>query len=84
MCEIDKKQLRRQYYSQMTWQDFKEFLKEENRLAKVEKTKFDHYLRKDVNLNSKRYNYFPQKVGEGKIIESPAGKVLKINKISKP
>lgn len=47
----------------MTWQDFKDFLKEENRLAKIEKTKFDDYLRKDVNLNSKRYNYFPQKVG---------------------
>lgn len=41
-------------------------------------------MRKDVNLNSKRYNYFPQKVGEGKIIESPAGKVLKVNKLSKP
>lgn len=27
LCEIDKKQLRRQYYSLMSWQDFKEFLK---------------------------------------------------------
>ena len=66
----------------MNWNDFKDFLREENCLAKVERTKFDYYLRKDVNLNSKRYNFCPQKVTEGRIIESPAGKVLRMKDMS--
>lgn len=53
-------------------------------MSKIERTKFDHFLRKDVNLNSKRYNYFPKKVDEENVIESPAGKVIKLNKLSKP
>jgi hypothetical protein len=40
------------------------------------------YLRKNVNLNSKRYNFCPQKVGEGKIIDSPAAKVIRMNDFS--
>jgi hypothetical protein len=44
----------------------------------VERAQFDFYLRKDVNLNSKRYNFCPQKVTEGRIIESPAGKMLRM------
>ena len=39
---------------------------------------FDNYLRKNVNLNQSKHYYCADKVGEGRIIESPVGKILKM------
>ena len=48
----------------------------------MQKQKFEDFLRKDVDLNQDKTYYCPNKIGEGSIIGSPAGKVSKLKTMS--
>ena len=48
----------------------------------MEKQKFEDFLRKDISLNQEKAYYCSNKVGEGSIIDNPAGKVSKLKAMS--
>lgn len=62
----------------MRWQEFKKEVKRDSKLHKLERQSFDSFLRKAVNLSAQKHYYHPNRVGEGYIIDSPAGKVSKL------
>ena len=51
---------------------------EAQKLGEMEAKTFDEMLRKEVNLAMKRYAYAAGKVGEGFIVDSPAGKMNRV------
>ena len=48
----------------------------------MEKLRFEDFLRKDVSLNPDKAYYCANKIGEGCIIDNPAGKVSKMKAMS--
>ncbi len=63
MLSVDSKQLRRQYYYERNWEDYKKYLTDDQKLSEMEAQHFYDFLRKDVNMSIKKYNYSSNKVG---------------------
>ena len=47
----------------------------------MEAQKFEDFLRKEVNFSMKKYAYASGKVGEGTVLDSPAGKMNRIKEM---
>jgi hypothetical protein len=75
---VDKKQLRRQYYYEKNWESYKHYLTEDQKLTEMQAKNFYDFLRKEVNMAIKKYNYASGKVGEGFITDSPAAKMNRV------
>jgi hypothetical protein len=60
---VDKRQFRRQYYYEKNWEDYKEYLIEDQKLTEMQAQTFYDFLRKEVNLSIRKYNYASGKVG---------------------
>jgi hypothetical protein len=79
--DIDKRQLRKQYYYERNWSLYKEYLTQDQQLQQMEAQSFYDLLRKDVDMSLKKYTFCSNKIGEGYIIDSPAAKIVRIKEI---
>lgn len=79
---VDSKQLRRQYYYERNWLDYKQYLTEDQKLTEMQAQSFHDFLRKQVNMSIKKYSYASSKVGEGFVTDSPAAKMNRVREMT--
>lgn len=79
---MDKRQLRRQYYYEKNWENYKEYLTEDQKLTEMQAQTFYDFLRKEVNFSIRKYKYASGKVGEGFVTDSPAAMMNRVKEMT--
>ena len=55
---------------------------DDQKLTEMQAQSFYDFLRKEVNLSLKRYNFSSGKVGEGYVNDSPAAKMNRVREMA--
>jgi hypothetical protein len=55
---------------------------DDQKLTEMQAQTFYDFLRKEVNMSIKKYNYMSNKIGEGYITDSPAAKMNRVREMT--